>query len=131
MLTIGQEACTSKTISESDVYLYAGITGDFNPIHINSEVSKNGIFGKRIVHGLMTAGLVSAVIGEKMGEGNIYKSQQLNFRLPVYFGDTVTARVIVRNCLNEKAGIYQLETVVVNQNGETVLDGEAIIKVCD
>ena len=67
MLKIGQEACASKTISESDVYLYAGITGDFNPIHINKQASKNGIFGKRIVHGLLTAGLISAAIGEKMG----------------------------------------------------------------
>ena len=91
-LTIGQEASFTKTISETDVYLFAGITGDINPAHLNEEYAKNTFFKGRIAHGMLSAGLISAVLGVHMpGPGTIDLSQTLNFLAPVRMGDTITA----------------------------------------
>ena len=125
-IAIGEKASFSKTITESDVYLYAGIIGDLNPAHINEEAAKKGIFGKRIAHGMLTAGLVSTVLGMKLpGEGTIYMGQELKFTKPVYFGDTITATVEVREKVKDK--FFKLKTTCTNQNGEVVLDGEAMV----
>ena len=126
-LSVGQTASFTKTISESDVYLFAGITGDFNPAHVNEAYAKNTAFKTRIAHGMLSAGLISNVLGNQLpGPGTIYMQQQLNFRAPVAIGDTVTATVEVVEILREKKRV-RLKTVCSNQDGVVVLDGEALI----
>lgn len=128
-LEIGQSSSFSKTISESDVYGFAGIVGDFNPIHINAEAAKNCIFGQRVAHGMLVGSLISTVLGTKLpGEGTIYLEQQLNFRNPVYFGDTVTTIVTVNEIINPDKGIYKLDTKIVNQNDDITHEGYAVVK---
>lgn len=128
-LEIGSTALFAKTITEHDVYTYAGVTGDFNPVHINEEEAKKSIFGHRIAHGMLTGGLISTVLGNKMpGEGTVYLEQNLRFTAPVYIGDTCTACVTVTEILNQEKGIYKLETRVVNQDRRTVLEGYAVVK---
>ena len=124
-----QKASFSKTISESDVYLFAGITGDFNPVHINDAFAQKSIFGERIAHGMLVAGLISAVIGMKLpGEGTVYLEQSVEFLKPVKIGDTVTATFGITEVLNEERGILKLRTRVENQQNEKVIDGYAIVK---
>lgn len=126
-LKIGDKDFVQKTITETDVYLYAGITGDLNPAHINEEVSRKTFFKGRIAHGMLTAGLVSAVLGVKLpGPGTIYLSQELKFTAPVRFGDTVKAEVEVIEKITEK-NIIKLKTVCTNQSGDIVLDGIATV----
>lgn len=99
---LNQKACFTKTISESDVYLFAGITGDFNSVHINNIAVQRNSYGERIVHGILVAGLISATIGMKLpGEGTIYLEQDVKFLKPVKIGDTVTATVEIVEVLNE------------------------------
>ena len=126
-LRLGDAAEFSKTISESDVYLYAGVTGDFNPAHINEEYAKKTFFETRIVHGMLVGGLISTVIATKLpGPGTIYIRQELNFLAPVRIGDTVTARVEIADIDSEKKRL-KMKTVCVNQEGITVLDGAAVL----
>ena len=126
-LNIGDKASFQKTITETDVYLYAGITGDINPAHINETVAKEGIFKERIAHGMLTAGLVSAVLGVQLpGPGSIYLSQDLRFTAPVKFGDTIEAIAEVIEIIEEKNRV-KLSTTCVNQDGVTVLTGTALI----
>jgi 3-hydroxybutyryl-CoA dehydratase len=128
-LEIGQSSSFSKTISESDVYGFAGIVGDFNPIHINAEAAKKCIFGQRVAHGMLVGSLISTVLGTKLpGEGTIYLEQQLNFRNPVYFGDTVTTIVTVNEIINPDKGIYKLDTKIANQNDDITHEGYAVVK---
>jgi len=95
-IRIGDDEKLSKTISESDLYLYAGITGDFNPVHINQSYAEKTHFKSRITHGLLSAGFISAAIGAILpGPGTIYLKQELNFIAPVYIGDIITACVEV------------------------------------
>lgn len=124
-IEIGDSDFFQKTISESDVYLFAGITGDFNPAHLNDQEAKKTIFKNRIAHGILTAGLISAVLGTKLpGPGTIYLDQHLSFKKPVYFGDTITAKVNVID-KNVDKNIIVCETICYNQNNEIVLTGEA------
>lgn len=126
-LKIGDRAEFSKTISEADVYLYAGITGDLNPAHINEPYAAKTFFKTRIAHGMLPAGFISAVIGTKLpGPGTIYVGQSLQFKAPVQFGDTITASVEVVD-LNTEKNRARLQTVCENQDGLTVLDGEAMV----
>ncbi|MGM0438556.1 MAG: MaoC family dehydratase [Bacillota bacterium] len=126
-LEIGQEDSFSKTISEGDVSLYAGVTGDLNPAHICEEYAKDTIFKHRIAHGMLGAGLISAVLGTKLpGPGSIYISQNLNFKAPVNFGDTVTATARVKSKDEEKNRVV-METVCTTQNGKEVITGEAVL----
>jgi 3-hydroxybutyryl-CoA dehydratase len=126
-LAVGQTASFTKTVSESDVYLFAGITGDFNPAHVNETYAKNTAFKTRIAHGMLSAGLISNVLGNQLpGPGTIYMQQQLNFRAPVAIGDTITATIEVIEILREKKRV-RLKTVCTNQNDVVVLDGEALI----
>ena len=121
---VGQEAVFSKTISEYDVYSFAGISGDFNSIHINEIEAKRSIFGKRIAHGMIGGALISTVLGMYLpGPGTIYLSQNLQFKKPVYIGDTLTAKVVIEE-IAEK-GRARLYTEVKNQNEEKVILGEA------
>ena len=126
-INIGDSASFQKTISETDVYLFAGITGDYNPAHLNDIEAKNTIFGERIAHGLLIAGLISAVLGVQLpGPGTIYLGQDLKFLKPVKFGDTITAIVEVIDKLEEK-NILKLNTRCINQNEEEVLTGLATV----
>lgn len=126
MHKIGDAAEITKVFTEEDVHLFAGITGDRNPIHISKEYAARTHFRERIVHGMLTAGLVSAVIGTKLpGPGCLYLSQTLDFLGPVRIGDEITARVEIVEMISAKR--MRMRTQCVNQNKETVLDGEAII----
>ncbi len=124
---VGRKASFAKTISEHDVYTFAGVCGDFNPIHINAEYAKNTFFGERIAHGMLTASLYSTVIGMALpGCGTIFMEQSCKFLKPVKFGDTVTALAEVVDVKPEKR-IVKLKVSVVNQNEETVIDGDATV----
>ncbi len=126
-LKIGDTASFSKTMSESDVYLFAGITGDFNPAHVDEEYARSTFFGGRIVHGILTAGFISTVIaGQLPGPGTIYVSQQLKFLAPVRMGDTLTARAEVAKIISEKNRVI-LKTTCSIQDGTIVLEGEAVV----
>lgn len=126
-LHIGDSASMSKTITETDVYLFAGITGDLNPAHVNEVASSKTPFGGRIAHGILSAGLISAVLAMKIpGPGTIYLGQELKFTKPVRFGDTVTATCTVAEVVEEK-NIAKLETICTNQNGEVVIKGMATV----
>jgi 3-hydroxybutyryl-CoA dehydratase len=126
-LIIGEECRFTKTISEYDVYNFAGITGDFNAVHIDKEYAKKTIFKDRIAHGILSAGLISAVIGSKLpGEGTIYLSQSTKFLKPVYFGDTITAIVTVIGKEIEKNKVL-LKTECINQDGDTIVVGESTV----
>ncbi|MBW1700916.1 MAG: MaoC family dehydratase [Deltaproteobacteria bacterium] len=123
----GDRAEFSKTISESDIYLYAGITGDFNPAHINQSYAEKTFFQSRIAHGLLSAGFISTVIATKLpGPGTIYIKQELNFTAPVYIGDTITAFVeVIEVSVPENSVI--LKTICKNQKNEVVIDGKALV----
>lgn len=126
-IKVGDKAFFEKTISETDVYMYAGITGDLNPAHINEEYAKDTMFKGRIAHGMLTAGLISAVLGMKLpGPGTIYLKQELKFTAPVRIGDTIKAEVEVSEMITEKNRII-LRTTCTNQNGDIVLDGMATV----
>ena len=126
-IKIGDFAEHAKTISESDVYLFAGITGDLNPAHINAQDAAKGMFKERIAHGMLSAGLVSAVLGMQLpGPGTIYLAQTLKFTAPVKFGDTITARAEVTERIVERNRLI-IKTTCVNQDGKLVLDGEATV----
>ena len=122
---LGDSASFTKTVTESDVILFAGISGDFNPAHMDAEAAKGGMFGQRIAHGMLSAGFISNVLGNYLpGPGTIYLGQELKFVKPVFFGDTVTATVTVIERIEEKNRL-KLETVVTNQRGEKVIVGFA------
>jgi len=124
---LGDTAAFTKTVSESDIYLYAGITGDQNPAHIDEEYAKKTFFKTRIAHGMLSAGFISTVLGNKLpGAGTIYVNQTLNFKAPVHMGDTITARVEVVEVDAEKNRVT-FRTLCVNQDGTTILDGEAMV----
>lgn len=126
-LKIGDHAEFTKTVSETDIYLYAGVSGDFNPAHINEEYAKNTFFKARIAHGMLSAGFISTVIGMKLpGPGTIYLDQSLKFLAPVRIGDTITARAEVVEIMAEKNKV-RLKTTCTNQDKIVVLEGEAIV----
>ena len=121
----GDQASFSKTITEADILLYAAVSGDTNPLHLDAEYAKQTRFGGRIAHGMLTAGLVSAVIGTKLpGRGAIYAGQTLRFLAPVHIGDTVTATATL-TAYDKARGRMTLSTVCRNQRGEEILTGEA------
>lgn len=124
---LGQTAELTRSYSEKDVKLFADISGDRNPIHLNSEYAKNTRFGKRIVHGFLSGSLISAVLGNICpGEGSVYMNQNMNFLRPVFIGDTITAKVIVSAIDKEKKQMT-LTTTCINQNGKIVIDGSALM----
>ena len=128
-LIVGQNASFSKTITESDVYNFAGLVGDFNDVHINQVAAEKSMFGKRIAHGMLVGSFISTVLGMYLpGPGTIYLEQNLKFRRPVFFNDTITATVTVKECLNMEKGIFSLETNIKNQDENIVIEGTAIVK---
>jgi 3-hydroxybutyryl-CoA dehydratase len=126
-LEVGDSDRFSKTVTEADIYLFAGVSGDMNPAHIDETYAKGTFFKTRIAHGILSAGFISAVIGTRLpGPGTVYMRQTLNFLAPVRIGDTVTATVEVIEKLKEKKRV-RLKTTCFNQDGIQVIDGEAIV----
>ncbi len=127
-LKIGMKATVSRTITETDLRNFSGVSGDTNPMHLNEEFARQTPFKHCIVHGMLTASLISAVIGTKLpGPGCIYMGQTLKFTAPVRVGDTVYATATVARLLPEKKHVI-LNTVCTVGNA-TVIEGEAMIKV--
>ncbi len=122
----GQTASFAKTVTEADILLFAAVSGDLNAVHLNEEFAATTQFGGRIAHGMLTAGFISAVLGNRLpGPGTIYLGQTLKFKAPVRPGETVTATVTVREVITEKRRAI-LETVCTVA-GKVVLAGEATV----
>ncbi|HKV85232.1 MAG TPA: MaoC family dehydratase [Ktedonobacterales bacterium] len=125
---VGASAQRTRVISEDDVALFAQVSGDENPVHLDKDYAALSPFQGRIAHGLLTASLISAVLGNDLpGHGSIYLNQTLKFLAPVRIGDTITARVEVVATREEKR-LVTLRTDCLNQEGALVLTGEALIK---
>ena len=123
-IEIGMSESYSQTISESDVKAYAGISGDRNPVHMDEEYAEKSRYKKRIAHGMISSSLFSALFGTKLpGPGCVYVNQSLNFKRPVYIGDTVTAIITVTKIDEIKSRVY-FDTVCKVKN-KTVIDGKA------
>ncbi|MBF0111191.1 MAG: MaoC family dehydratase [Desulfamplus sp.] len=126
-LKLGDYEEFSKTVSESDIYLFAGVSGDMNPAHIDEQYASNTFFKGRIAHGILVGSFISTVIGMKLpGPGTIYLEQQYKFLAPVRIGDTITAKAEVIEIKSEKNKIT-LQTRCFNQNGVMVIDGTALV----
>jgi len=130
-LEIGQSASFAKTVTETDVYMFAGVSGDVNPVHTNEVYAKESFFKTRVVHGMLSASLISTVLGMYLpGPGSIYAKQDLKFLSPVYFNDTITATCTVKEKIADKNRII-LDCKVTNKDGKDVISGEATIIVKD
>lgn len=122
----GDSASFAKTVSESDVYQFAGITGDFNELHINREAAEGSLFGARVVHGCLADSFVSTVLGMKLpGKGTIFLEKNVKYLKPVYIGDTVTATVTVAEIMER--GRVSFDVSYTNQKGEEVISGTALV----
>lgn len=125
-LAVGDSGIYTKLISEADVLAFAGISGDFNLLHIDAEYAKQSQFGQRIAHGILTAGIISTVLGAEIpGVGTIFVELHIRFLKPVYFGDTMTARATVTEIVNPKR--VRMLVACVNQNGDDVAIGNALV----
>jgi acyl dehydratase len=128
-LKVGDKFSASKQITDAVVRAFAELSGDYNPIHLDDEFAAKTRFGKRIAHGMISGALISAVLGYELKDRKIvYLSQTLKFTAPVYIDDTVTATATVTNIREDKP-VVTVETICTNQNGETVVKGEAAIMV--
>jgi len=125
-LKIGQKSIFTKTITESDVYLFAGITGDFNRIHVDEEYAKTTPFGKRIAHGFLTASLVQHCTSELTTPGGVSLNYNFDMKAPVFIGDTITACAEVIHLRDDKP-VVTLNIECVNQDGTVCIQGKAII----
>jgi 3-hydroxybutyryl-CoA dehydratase len=125
-IQVGEKATFGKTVTEADVFAFAGITGDFNPIHVNVEFAKNSFFGKRVAHGMLTASLIDQTLTNIGGLGTIHLTQSVKFMAPVFIGDTVTvvSEVVSKDGARNRMTV---KSTVTNQDGKTVLEGEALI----
>ena len=125
-MAIGMSAETTKTITDADIVLFAGVSTDFNAVHMDEEYARTTPFGGRIAHGMLSASLLSAVLGNQLpGPGVVYLSQSLRFRAPVRIGDTVHARVTVKEVVTEKCRVV-LDTVCTVLD-KVVIDGAAMV----
>ena len=121
--TIGQHASFTKTFTEDDVHRFIGITGDVNPLHVDDAFAAATKFGRRVLHGMLTASIFSTMVGMLLpGTGAIYRSQTLRFLLPVYVGDTVTAHFVVLSIDPTKYHL-EIEAWIENEAGERVIEG--------
>ncbi|TGN20604.1 MaoC family dehydratase [Leptospira idonii] len=126
-IQIKDSAQFTKTITETDVYLFAGISGDFNPLHVDEEYAKNTQFGTRIAHGGLAASLLAPVLGMKLpGLGTVALETTTKFRKPVYFGDTITCKVEVVEKV-EKLKAIRMKVTWTNQKNEVVSKGESLV----
>lgn len=122
-IEVGAKASFAKTISETDVYLFAGISGDFNPLHVNEEYARTTPFGTRIAHGTLAASLLATVLGMKLpGPGTLAIEVRQKFKKPVHFNDTITCMVEVITKV-ERLRVIDMRVVWTNQKGETVMRG--------
>jgi 3-hydroxybutyryl-CoA dehydratase len=127
MPEVGQTATASMEITDACIREFAKLSGDSNPIHLDDSYAAKTRFKKRIAHGVFTAGLISKVAGTQLpGPGSIYLSQTMKFKAPAYIGDTVTAEIKVLNVRKDKP-LVSLSTIVRNQNGDVLLEGEALV----
>jgi 3-hydroxybutyryl-CoA dehydratase len=128
-LKIGDKFSTERHVTDEVIRKFADVSGDYNPIHLDEEFAKTTRFGRRIAHGMLSGAFISAVLGYEFKERKIvYLSQTMKFTAPVFIGDTVTATGTVTN-IREDKGIVTLETVCTNQNGETLVKGEAVVMI--
>jgi acyl dehydratase len=126
---VGEKAALRRTITNEMVVAYADLVGDHNPVHLDEAFAATTRFGRRIAHGMLVAGLISTVIASDLpGPGTVYLSQTLQFKAPVYLGDTITVTVEVVKARKDKP-IVTLTTVCTNQDGKTVIEGEAVVLV--
>ena len=126
---IGDKFSTSRMVTDDVIRKFAEVSGDYNPIHLDEAFAKTTRFGKRIAHGMLSGAFISAVLGNEFKTKKIvYLSQTMRFTAPVFIGDTVTATGTVTKIREEK-GIVTLETICTNQNGETLVTGEAVVMV--
>ena len=135
-IQVGDHASITKTTSDETVRIFAELTGDFNPLHVNQEFAAQSMFGKRLVHGAFSSGLISTVIGMKLpGPGALYLDQFCKFKKPVFIGDILTATATVLDkIVKTKEGkppmqLLVLETLVTNQDGVVVTEGKATVMV--
>ncbi len=123
-LSVGMTASLSRTISEADILMFAGVSGDTNPVHMDEEFAASTMFEGRIAHGMLSVGLISAVFGTRLpGPGSIYLSQNLKFKAPVRIGQTVVARVTVKELKTEKRRV--VFSTICTCGDTVVIDGEA------
>jgi 3-hydroxybutyryl-CoA dehydratase len=128
-IEIGETASITKMISETDIVNFAGIIGDFNPVHVNPEYAKTTMFGERIAHGMLTASFISTLVGCCIpGVNALYLSQEVKFVRPVKIGDTITATAEVIEKIDAKRRVI-MTTTIVNQRGEVVVSGKATTMV--
>ena len=127
-LKIGHTASFTKTVTQADIVAFAHVTGDDQPLHLDDAFAARTRFKKRIAHGMLAAGYISAVLGTKLAPDNVvvYLSQQIRFRLPVAIGDTITAEAEV-TAIDPEKNIVTVRTDCVNQRGEAVVTGEATV----
>lgn len=127
IVKVGASASRTKTIDDEVVRTFAELTGDTNPVHLDDDYAARSRFGRRIAHGMIAAGVVSATLANDLpGPGTVYLGQTLKFKAPVYIDDTVTVTVEVVSVREDKP-IATLSTVCTNQDGEVVLEGEAVV----
>ncbi|MDR3318508.1 MAG: MaoC family dehydratase [Clostridiales bacterium] len=127
----GMKASFTKSFTDEDVKAFARISGDVNPIHIDDDAAAASIFGKRVVHGILVTGLISAVLGNRLpGQGTIYLGQDSSFMAPVFLGDEITAEVEVFELRPDKK-IAKLSTTCTNRSGKQVLKGTAVVKLAE
>ncbi|MEK6798233.1 MAG: MaoC family dehydratase [Planctomycetota bacterium] len=125
-LRVGDTGSFTKTITEADVCAFAGVSGDFNPLHIDEEYARRTVFGRRIAHGILTAGIISTVLGGEIpGVGTIFVELHIKFLKPVYFGDTIKATATVMEVIHPKR--IRMMVACLNQGGEDVALGNAIV----
>ncbi|MBP1932647.1 MaoC family dehydratase [Ammoniphilus resinae] len=129
-IPVGTQEVTIRTVTEEDVNQFGHLSGDLNPLHMNEDFAKNTPFGRRVVHGMFTAAIISTTHTNLTGPGFVYVGQELNFKGPVYIGDTISVTVTVSNRKEEK-GILALQTVVTNQDGQLILDGKSALMELD
>ena len=125
--SVGESASLSRVIDDKVIHLFAEAVGDTNPVHLDEDAAAHSIFGRRIAHGMITASLVSAVLGTQLpGPGSIYMNQSLRFVAPVYIGEEITATVTITAIRSDKP-ILTLDTTVTKTGGQVVMEGEATI----
>ena len=130
-LQVGDKASIAKTVTEADIGLFAGISQDYNPLHMDESYAKKTQFGRRVAHGGLSFSMISGLLGTKLpGPGTLHVSQKLDFRKPVFIGDTLTAEAEIMEKFTKKEGklkFLRIKTNVFNQNNVLVTEGEALV----
>lgn len=130
-LKVGDRFSRRREVTDELVRAFAEVSGDFNPIHLDEDFARTTRFGRRIAHGMLSGAFISAVLGNEFRDMKIvYLSQTLRFTAPVFIGDTIEAAAEI-TAIREDKRIVTIETTCTNQNGETVVKGEAAIMILD